>query len=134
MSSDFEDILKFSLKWRFTTAGCFETPGAFFLGLIRIWSTVIWIYSLACLKWSFCSISAWYPWKPHWSCDSSVGRAEGFHPLWSWFESCHSSEIFHRSVVYNFSNGRNSCFVNQSQVAKFRASVVLNYSCYVLLG
>ena len=35
---------------------------------------------------------------------------------------------------FNFSNGRNSCFVNPSQVAKFRASVVLNYSCYVLLG
>ena len=30
MSSVFENILGFSLKWRFTTAGCFEIPGAFF--------------------------------------------------------------------------------------------------------
>ena len=62
------------------------------------------------------------------SCDSSVGVYEFTHfvkPVWD------------LSLLWTFSisvMGRNSCFVNPSQIAKFRASVVLNYSCYVLLG
>ena len=63
MSSVFENILGFSLKWRFTTAGCFEIPGAFFLGLNQIWSTVggVAIYSYPPIKWGSCSPSSATP-------------------------------------------------------------------------